>query len=97
MIVVLPTWTPYLVSRSRDDLGRWCSVTLEVKVFYSFYNCCKTKIEQAGIHTIFAQQWHVLRQRGDPAPDPRLQAINDLSVELSIHTQQALYLHCWRL
>jgi hypothetical protein len=72
MVVVLPTWTPYLVSRSRDDLGRWCSVTLEVKtqrqlVFYSFYNCCKTKIEQAGIHTIFAQQWHVLLQRGSSA------------------------------
>jgi hypothetical protein len=92
MLFVLPTWTPYIVSRSRDDLGWWCSVTLEVKAqrqlgFYSFYNCCKTQIEQAGIHMIFAQQWHVLRQRGDPAPDPRLQAINDLSAELAVHTQ----------
>jgi hypothetical protein len=73
-------------------LGRWCSVTLQAKehrqlFFYSFYNCCKTTIEQSGLHTIFAQQWHVLRQRGDRAPDPRLQAANDLKQELAVHTQ----------
>jgi hypothetical protein len=65
-------------------------VTLTVKalrqlVFYSFLNCCKTKIEHAGIHTIFPQQWHVLRQRGDRAPDPRLQAITDLAAEIAVH------------
>jgi hypothetical protein len=89
-IVVLPTWAPYVVARSRDDLGRRCSVTLQLHagrqiVFYSYYNCCKTRIEQAGIHTIFAQQWHVLRQRGDRAPDPRLQAVHDLGAELELH------------
>jgi hypothetical protein len=90
LLVIMPKWTPYVVGRSRDDLGRWCSVTFQVKdqkqlVFYSFYNCCKTTIAQSGIHTIFAQQWHVLRQRGDKAPDPRLQAVNDLKNELSVH------------
>jgi hypothetical protein len=90
LLVVLPRWTPYVIDHSRDDLGRWCSVTLQAKdqrqlVFYSFYNCCKTTIEQSGIHTIFSQQWHVLRQRGDRAPDPRLQAVNDLKDKLTVH------------
>jgi hypothetical protein len=95
LLVIFPTWTPYIVARQRDDLGRWCSVTLEVHdrrqlVFYSFYNCCKTKIEQAGIHTIFAQQWHaVLRARGDRAPDPRLQAVTDLADELAVHKRHS--------
>jgi hypothetical protein len=75
-------------------LGRWCSVTLQAKDhrqlgFYSFYNSCKTTIEQSGIHTIFAQQWHVLRQRGDKAPDPSIQAVNDLKHELAVHKQNA--------
>jgi hypothetical protein len=90
LIVVMSTWPPYVVSTFRDDLGRWCSVTIQVKdrkelVFYSFYNCCKTKIENPGIHTIFAQQWHVLRQRGGRAPNPRLQAVNDLSADVTVH------------
>jgi hypothetical protein len=83
LLVIFLQWTPYVVARHKDELGRWCSTTLQVKdnpqlVVYSFYNCCKTKIEQAGIHTVFAQQWHVLRQRGDRDPDPRLQAVNGL-------------------
>jgi hypothetical protein len=90
LLVVLPTWAPYVTTRAKDDLGRWCSVTLQVRdyrqiVIYSYYNCCKTRIEQAGIHTIFAQQWHVLRQRGDISPDPRLQAVIDLGAELAVH------------
>jgi hypothetical protein len=94
LLVILPTWTPYIVARQRNYLGRWCSVTLKVQdqrqlVFYSFYNCCKTKIEQAEIHTIFAQQWHVLRARGDRAPDPRLQAVTDLADELAVHKQHS--------
>jgi hypothetical protein len=28
LLVFLPRWTPYVVAGSRDDLGRWCSVTL---------------------------------------------------------------------
>jgi hypothetical protein len=93
LIVVFPTWAPYVIHKSRDDLGRWCSVTLQVKErrqisFYSFYNCCKTRIEQAGIHTIYAQQWHVLRQRGNTSPDPRIQAIQDLGKELAEHRAQ---------
>jgi hypothetical protein len=88
--VILPNWAPYVVARSRDDLGRWCSVTLQAKsqrqvIFYSFYNCCNSTIANSGIHTIFAQQWHVLRQRGDKAPDPRLQAVSDLKTELAVH------------
>jgi hypothetical protein len=40
LIVVMPTWSPYVVSTFRDELGRWCSVTIQVKdreelVFYS--------------------------------------------------------------
>jgi hypothetical protein len=95
LLVILPKWTPYVVARFHDDLGRWCSVTLQAKdhrqlVFYSFYNCCcKTTIEQSGIHMIFAQQWHVLRQRADKAPDPRLQAVNDLKHELAVHKHHA--------
>jgi hypothetical protein len=94
LLVILPEWAPYIVDCQRDELGRWCSVTLSTRqqkeiVFYSLYNCCKTKIEQAGIHTIFAQQWHVLRQRGDSAPDPRLQAITDLAAEITVHRKQA--------
>jgi hypothetical protein len=90
LLVVFPTWAPYVINRSKDDMGRWCSVTLQVKdhrqiTIYSYYNCCKTRIEQAGIHTIFAQQWHVLRQRGDSSPDPRLQAVIDLGAELAVH------------
>jgi hypothetical protein len=93
LLVIFPQWTPYVVARHKDELGRLCSITLQVKdnrqlVVYSFYNCCKTKIEQAGIHTVFAQQWHVLRQRGDRDPDPRLQAVNDLSDELQVHYTQ---------
>jgi hypothetical protein len=80
LLVIFPKWTPYVVARHKDELGRWCSITLQVKdnrklVVYSFYNCCKTKIKQAGIHTIFAQHWHVLRQRGDLDPDPRLASV----------------------
>jgi hypothetical protein len=90
LLVIMPAWSPYICARHHDDLGRWCSVTLIVHdqrqiVFYSFYNCCKTQITHAGIHTVFAQQWHVLRQRGDQAPDPRLQAVNDLAAELVSH------------
>jgi hypothetical protein len=93
LMVVLLTWAPYVIKKSKDELGRWCSVILQLKddrqiTFYSFYNCCKTRIEQAGIHTIYAQQLHVLRQRGDTSPDPRLQAIHDLGNELAIHRQQ---------
>jgi hypothetical protein len=93
LIVVFPTWAPYVIHKSRDELGRWCSVTLQVKErrqisFYSFYNCCKTRIEQSGIHTIYAQQWHVLRQRGNTSPDPRIQAIQDLGKELAEHRAQ---------
>jgi hypothetical protein len=68
-------------------------VTLQVKaqreiVFYSFYNCCKTQIQNAGLHTIFAQQWHILRHRGDLDPDPQVQAVHGLSAELTAHTKE---------
>jgi hypothetical protein len=86
----MPTWSPYIIDRHRDDLGRWCSVTLQGKanrqiVFYSFHNCCKNKIEDAGIHTIYSQKWHGLPQRGDSDPDPRIQAVQDPSAELLVH------------
>jgi hypothetical protein len=92
LLVVLPTWAPCVTKKSKDKLGRWCSVILQLKdarqiAFYSFYNCCKTRIEQAGIHTIYAQQWHVLRQRGNTSPDPRLQAIQNLGNELAVHRE----------
>jgi hypothetical protein len=31
ILVVMPQWTPYLTSTQKDDLGRWCSATLQVK------------------------------------------------------------------
>jgi hypothetical protein len=91
MLVIMPQWTPYVINTKKDALGRWCSATLQVKaqreiVFYSFYNCCKTRIQNAGLHTMFAQQWHILRRRGDLDPDPQVQAVHDLSVELTAHT-----------
>jgi hypothetical protein len=90
MLVVMPQWTPYVTKTTKDDLGRWCSATLQVKankalVFYSFYNSCKTNIDNAGLHTVFAQQWRILRRRGDRDPDPRVQAVHDLSAEINIH------------
>jgi hypothetical protein len=61
LLVIMPQWAPYVVGQNHDELGRWCSATLQVKdqrqmVFYSFYNCCKNKITNAGLHTIYAQQ-----------------------------------------
>jgi hypothetical protein len=46
ILVVMPQWTPYITSTQKDDLGRWCSATLQIRdqkevIFYSFYNCCK--------------------------------------------------------
>jgi hypothetical protein len=90
MLVVMPQWTPYVTKITKDDLVRWCSATLQIKatkalVFYSFYNCCKPNIDNAGLHTVYAQQWHILRRRDDRDPDPRVQAVHDLSAELHIH------------
>jgi hypothetical protein len=27
-LVIMPQWSPYVVSCNRDELGRWCSATL---------------------------------------------------------------------
>jgi hypothetical protein len=90
LIVVMPQWAPYVMEKHRDKLGRWRSVTLQAKdhrqlFFYSFYNVCKNKIANAGRHTIYAQQWHILRRQGDVDPDPRIQYIQDLATELAVH------------
>jgi hypothetical protein len=42
-------------------------------------------ITNAGLHTIYAQQWHILRRRGDLDPDPRIQTVLDISKELAVH------------
>jgi hypothetical protein len=49
------------------------------------YQACKASISTIGSKTAYAQQWHLLRQAGNPKPDRRKSFIIDLDNFLSTH------------
>jgi hypothetical protein len=49
------------------------------------YQACKARIAVVGPKTAYAQQWHLLRQKGTLNPDPRLSFKQDLDAFLEPH------------
>ena len=74
-------------------LGRWSYTTITGKhghdvLVVTAYQVCKQSINSVGAQSSYAQQWHLLRQSGDPNPNPRKRFIQDLDTFLEpYHTQ----------
>jgi hypothetical protein len=71
-------------------LGRWSYITITGKngrrvLVTTVSQTCKTRIAVAGAKTACAQQWHLLRQQGDPQPDPGKRFHQDLDKFLQPH------------
>jgi hypothetical protein len=71
-------------------LGRWSFVTITGKngrniLITTVYQACKARIAVVGAKTAYAQQWHLLRQKGDPRPDPRKSFHQDLDNFIAPH------------
>lgn len=78
-------WTGRIAEQGMDShrLGRWSHVTITGKngrkvLITTVYQACKASIAAVGAKTAYAQQWHLLRQKGDPQPDPRKRFHQDL-------------------
>ena len=65
-------------------LSRWSTTLLTGKrhrkiAIINAYQVCQTTINQCGLNTCFAQQWHLLRSQGTKLPDPQRQFWLDLT------------------
>ena len=74
-------------SSDPSGLGRWTEATLigkdERKVtIVCAYCVCKNTISTTGPSTAFAQQWHLLRMKGDERPDPCGKFFADLGTRI---------------
>ena len=75
-----------------SGMGRWTEVGIhgrqnrQVRII-TVYRVPHTTIAQAGTNTSFYNQWHYLRRKGDPKPDPRSQLLTDLGHHIQQLTQ----------
>jgi hypothetical protein len=74
-------------------LGRWSFTTITGKnnrkiLVITIYQVCQTRIATAGSNTAYAQQWHILRQKGETTPDPRKSFKKDLDQFLAPHHEE---------
>jgi hypothetical protein len=72
------------------SLGRWSYVTITGKngrniLITTVYQTCKARIAAVGAKTAYAQQWHILRRKGETNPDPRKSFKTDLDAFLAPH------------
>ena len=72
----------------QSGLGRWSEATITGRdkrnvTVISAYRCVKNNIRTSGPSTSFSQQWHLLRQKGDPSPDPCERFFSDLGKRIS--------------
>jgi hypothetical protein len=85
-------WSGRIASQGMDThgLGRWSYITITGKngrkiLITTLYQTCKSRIAAVGTKTVYAQQWHLLRQQGDLHPDPRKSFHQDLDKFLEPH------------
>ena len=85
-------WSGRIREQGMDThgLGRWSHVQIFGKngrevLIVTAYQACKASISTIGSKTAYAQQRHLLRQAGDPTPNPRKRFIADLDEFLAPH------------
>jgi hypothetical protein len=83
MLAILGSWAQHISKVSCDDLGRWVSATLagtdgDSFTLFSMYNVVDMTLQEAGLSTVFAQQYRLLRLGGVTHPNPRKQCVEDL-------------------
>lgn len=90
LIVVGQPWSGRAsVSHEESGLGRWTEATLTGKdnrqvTIICVYRVVKNSISRSGPFTAFAQQWHLLRMKGHPNPDPHKQCLTDLGERIDL-------------
>ena len=70
-------------SKDISGMGRWTSIRIQGRqhqqlYIITTYRVPKTTINNAGSNTSYYYQWHHLRRKGTPVPDPRQQLLTDL-------------------
>ena len=76
---VIQKWSSRILEQGMDShsLGRWMECvrthgkSRKVVLIVTAYQVCKASISIIGSKTAFAQQLHLLRQRGDNKPEPQ--------------------------
>ena len=74
-LIIVGKWVSSIISKSYNNLGRFTSVDLNISgqpniTIFSSYNTCKMSKDNAGLNTIYKQQWSALRLKGIKNPDP---------------------------
>ena len=94
MLAVVGSLAHSVTEHHADHLGRWSKVIINGNnnkrlIVYNVYNVVSSSIETAGHHTIFYQQWCLLRLAGKKNPNPKRQCIDDLIRDVQHHSTQS--------
>ena len=76
MLAVVGSLAHSVTEHHADHLGRWSKVVINGNndkrlIVYNVYNVVSTSIDNVGHHTIFHQQWCLLRLAGKKNPQPK--------------------------